>query len=132
MKYIKKIVLMFALAGGLFLAGCPSQPLAPTGVYNGDKVLYVIDQTEDTTFQFLDQFVKYEKANAATVSPGTHAVAEKIRLNAPGYFASLAKVKAAYKAEPTPANRDKIQPIITDIQALLIEATKYFIQPTKS
>lgn len=116
----------------LLVSACGT--LDKTGPYAGDRILYEADQTIATSYAFLDTFVTWEKTNAAglTAQPAIHQVADKIRREAPQWFASAVVLRDAYAREPTPANRQSLAAVLGVIQAALVEATHYMLTAKKS
>jgi hypothetical protein len=110
---------------GCLLAGCGT--LNPAGAYGGDAVLYQADQTISTSFAVLDQFVTWEKSAAPTLvdQPQIHAAAERIRQEAPAWFAHAIAVRDAYAANKTAENAAALNVALAVIQQALTEATTY-------
>lgn len=120
------------LAGALCLSACSSANLAKDGAYNGDKTLYDADVGVATAYDVIDLFLSYDLANKATVSAATHALAEKLRAEAPGYFRSYTAIRQAYVSEPTPENRLKLTGALAVLTAAVAEARAHMVTPLKT
>lgn len=128
---MKKRIQLFVFLSVLFASavsftGCATT-LDPQGVYHGDKVTYVADEVTVSLFEVLDGFTEWELRNRAVLSdrPKVHAFAQKIRTEAPTWFASLSAVKKAYAANPTAANKQAFEQALAVIRAAVTEATIY-------
>lgn len=120
----------FSVLLSLFTSGC-GHVLDKSGPYAGDQILYSADQTIATTYDVLDAFLAWERANEAFVSADVHQAAEDLRKSAPGWFQSATTLRAAYALDPTPENRLKLQNALGILRAALNEATRYMIAVKK-
>ncbi len=121
------------LAGGLMFSatGCATK-VDPAGVYAGDTVLYKADLGEETTYQAIAAFLKWElSARATQKNPEVKAKADYLRANAPRWFQSYATLRAAYVANPTPGNRASLEAALTDATAVLTVVSQYVAPPSR-
>jgi hypothetical protein len=123
----KNLILLLLFAFAAVFTGCQST-LDKSGPYAGDQILYNADQTIATAYDVLDTFVHWEKANQSSLPKSVHDSAEKIRVNAPGWFKSATNLRKAYVAEPTPENRLKLSNAVGILRTALTEATGYLIE----
>lgn len=82
--------------GALSMTGCAS--LAPSSSYDGDKALYIADQTDLAAYKVMHAFVSFEYDNRAALAshPEIKEAADEIRKNAPDWFAKYDKARAVY------------------------------------
>lgn len=112
------------------LLGCRS--LAPDGAYQGDQVLYQAETTIVTSYQLVDTFLKWERANEKLLAqwPEIHRAAAKLRTEYPQWYRTANALRDAYAANPDPATRDKLQTTLALLRTALTEAAGYMTQAT--
>jgi hypothetical protein len=76
--------------------------LDPRGPYQGDQLLYQADQTLVTAYDAIDTFLRYER-DTPNLPPAVHALADKLRANAPGAFRAALAARDAYARFKTDA-----------------------------
>lgn len=138
MKFNRNTYLGLLAICFLFLTACSTPQLAPGGVYQGNTVLYTMDNSIDTSYAFLDLFTKWENDNRVILSkrPEITKAADAIRINAPGWFKSAVACRDAYIASPTDTNQQKFTAALAVLRQAVTEATKYYLEannlkPTK-
>lgn len=117
----------------LFLAGCASS-VDPNGAYNGNVYLYNAESSVVKTYQTFDTFLKFEYDNRAalqSVSPKIKEFADYVRANAPTWKKTFNALDAAYKANPTQENKDKVENMLMLLKATLVQVTAYLATPVK-
>lgn len=119
---------MVALAGaGLTggLTGCAT--LAPAGAYNGDKVLYVADQTDVAAYKVLHAFVTFEYENRAALAahPEIKAAADDIRTHAPDWFARYDRARELYVKARSPETLAAFNAAVAQLKAGVTKATDF-------
>ena len=118
------------IIAGLFLlsvfTGCATT-LSPTGVYQGDTVLYNADIVFNTATTTVDQFLKYELANRGTPAApkGLTQAADKIRGEWPRIHDAYYSARDLYTANKSAANLSSFQKAITDAQGALSIASGF-------
>lgn len=133
-KPSKRTNLLLALAIFLSLStltGCNRATLAPGGVYsaqaNGTNI-YQADLAIVTSYDELDAFVTWEKANHAWLAsnyPPVVASANNIRVNAPHWRDTAVKLRNAYAAISTAANSNAMATAIAVMEAGANQVTNY-------
>ena len=124
----KGAVQALVIAAGLgmtVLTGCGT--LDPAGVYHGDKLLYTADVTLADAYDALHGFVQWEYANRAALAsqPAIRESADRVRAEAPQWFASALAVRDAYAAAPTTANQSALASALAVIQAAVTQAAAW-------
>lgn len=102
----------------------------PAGVYAGDSFLFNSEQAIVTAKESLDVTVKWEHNNRKLLS-GTPAVTkgvDVIRARAPEAFASANRLVAAYKAAPTPENKEALQKALAVVNGLVAEGLQFYLK----
>lgn len=111
------IVMLAILA--LLTVGCASSWLARA------------EQTEMSAFLTLDRFVALEHANSVSlevIAPGSHALAERIRREAPDYLRTYDRALAAYRGSPGEATRAEVERIMAAVAELAASAQAILAQ----
>lgn len=113
----------------LCLLGC-QRTLAPDGAYQGDKALYEAENALVTTHDLLQLFVTWEKDNRESLAsiPEIRKLADRIVDEGPRWFTSANALIEAYKADPSDANKAKMQLSIDLIRAVVREASRYIAE----
>lgn len=113
-------------------AGCGKGTLQPGGAYSGvtasgvtnaapDYAFFLVDSGFDLAYSSIDAAFKFEKDNRAmlwAVSPDIKHTLDKIRPQALAIATEYLRVRAVYKANPTPANLGALQTALAKIQQL--------------
>lgn len=102
-RYLASIFVVAALLGApsvILNTGC-----APSGVVTGDPVVVNSERAIATAFDAVDGFLRWEHSNPAVVTPRVHAVAQKLRAEAPDAFRNAHAVLRAYKQNRTPEQK---------------------------
>jgi hypothetical protein len=131
-----------ALCFGLFVGcggcgtldkGTPDRP-SPYGGVNAsgemktpDRVLFDMDLVLATSYDVLDNFLKWELANRAALagSPEIKKAADKIRLEAPKAFKSAVAIRDAYQQNPSVQTRSDLTRALDVLHAMIAETIKY-------
>lgn len=106
--------------------GCAGT-LSPTGVYNGDKVLYNADLTFNAASATVEAFLKYETANRGTAAApaALTKAADDIRLQWPRIHDAYYTAKDLYTANKSATNLTAFQKAIADAQGALTTASAF-------
>jgi len=75
---------------------------------DADPVLVRAEQTLVVSFETVDAFLRIEHANQAALEalvPGSHQLAEQLRVKAPASFRALDAAIAAYRTNRSPENK---------------------------
>lgn len=129
-NFIALTILALGLLSPVGPTGC-SSTLSPTGVYQGDKILYNADVTITTAYKSFDSFLKWETAFRAVLPVEVSRAADTIRLNAKKWIDSASALREAYASNPTRENRDKLKATLDLIDTALVQAQKYMTRHTK-
>lgn len=118
-------LLFLAGLSAALLTGCGS--LDPSGVYQGDKVLYSADLALGSSYDVLHGFVEWEYQNRSTLTntPAIRHAADQVRTSAPGWFGTALALRAAYHDNPTSANQTALQQALAVVQAAVTQAVGY-------
>lgn len=120
-----------ALTLGLLLTGCahlaPGTPDNPSPY--ADKVLFDAEQATVTGYDLLQVFVSWELNNRAALSkfPAVTKAADKIRAHSEDWIATVNRLRDAYAANPTPANRNALIDGLRVLRQAIAEATSYLV-----
>lgn len=122
---MKCFLLLAILAIGL--TGCGT--LAPQGAYNGDKILYVADQTEVAAYTAVHAFVSFEYDNRAALAahPEIKATADHVRMAAPKLFGDYDTARGLYLAEHSPDSQAGLAAAIAPLQALVTQSASFLL-----
>ncbi len=122
MKKLKKIVIPILMGFTTMLlvgfSGCQTK-LDPAGVYQSDTFLYNADKTISVAKAGLQQFVKWEYDNRATITntwPQVTITADKIRSEAPQMFALVGLARTAYVQVKTSIGNATNSPTLASAQ----------------
>jgi len=124
----KRTLPALVIAAGLSLAaltGCGT--LDPAGVYHGDKPLYTADVALTGAYDALHAFVRWEYENRAALAsqPEIRQAADRVRAQAPQWFASAMALRDAYAATPSTANQSALASALAVIQAAVTQAAAW-------
>lgn len=119
---MKRLFALIALTLTLFTFGCGT--LDPSGVYQGDALLYRTEAVIPTAYSMLHEFVKFEHENRASLPPEVTAAADHIRVNAKGWFTAAFALRDAYAADPSPENRQALENQLKTLRGALTTATQ--------
>lgn len=125
---MKKLIFCLSLFIAIGLSGCGT--LDKSGAYNGDKILYVADQTDVTAYNVIHQFVLFEYENRALLAshPEIKSAADEIRKNAPDWFAKYDQARSLYVTVNTPDNLARFQVAIQVLKDGVAKATDFLFQ----
>ena len=89
----------------------------PTGTFSGEEL--------EVTFSFdaIDAFLRWERANPAVVTPPVHAAAQDLRRKAPDAFRNARAVLRAYKTNRSPEQKALLDTWLATISELARVAT---------
>jgi len=123
---IAVILTLIVLLIGAGCSGCQTT-LDPTGVYQGDIVLYNVDNTLNGAYATMDTFLKWEYDNRAVYAsmPEVKRAADNIRMNGQNWIESAFALRDAYAANPTDENKDKLLAAVAILRTALLESAKY-------
>lgn len=109
----------------MLMAGCGT--LDPTGPYHGDKVLYDADVMIATSYETIHTFVTWEYVNRQSLAskPAIKVAADKMRTDAPRWFATALALRDSYQDNPNDGTRDALQRAVDVLRTAMIESTKY-------
>jgi len=100
-------------------AGC-----APAGAVTGDPVVINSERAIGIAWDTVDGFLRWEKANRSVIPPKVHAVAQKLRAEAPDAFNNARSVLRAYKHNRSPEQKALVDTWIATISELARVATE--------
>ena len=115
-KYVFPVLLLC-----LAVACASVAPGADPLVVNAERSINIAFETVDT-FLFVE---KTHQADLAKVSPGIHAVAERIRGEGPEAFRKARRLIDVYKGARTDENKANFMTAIAFVQALANEVSPY-------
>jgi hypothetical protein len=107
-----------AIVAIAILAGCAS--LHP----GQDPVVVRAEQTTQISFEVLNQFVTWERANEVLVGPDVNRFANEIRLHAPVWFTRVRELTKVYKANRSPENKASLLTAIAVIETAMAQAQR--------
>lgn len=94
------------LIGLFFVSTIPScKRLEPAGVYKNDMLLYTADGIIISSYNVVDEFLKWETANRKSISPEITKFADELRDKYKIWQDSALSIRDAYKDNPTNENR---------------------------
>ena len=105
--------------------GCKSARLDPTGVYQQDLAFYAADSSFNLAYTAIDAAFNFEKANRDALfklDPGIKHAMDKVRPTAATVVQSYIKARAAYIANPIPANLNGLQLTLAQVQTVMATA----------
>lgn len=103
------------------LVGCST--IAP----GNDPVVVRAEQATTSAFDVVDAFLLWEHNHP--VPDNIHAFAEKLRTEAPGWFATARALTKAYKANRTPEKKAALGTALAVLETAVREATHYLARP---
>lgn len=111
----------------LGLAGCGT--LAPQGAYNGDKILYVADQTEVAAYSAVHAFVSFEYDNRAALAAHSEikATADHVRMIAPKLFVDYDTARGLYLAVHSADSQAGLAAAIAPLQTLVTQSASFLL-----
>lgn len=134
---LTRLVALVVCAFALFLTpGCGTPSLEPGGAYSppgqvADLPFEVVDAAFNFSRTAVDAAFHFEQGNRAllwSLNPGIKHTLDSIRPQATAAWLDYAKARAAYKANPVPANLTTLQRILATVQQLT--ATAVAVIPT--
>ncbi len=135
MKKLKNIglafMIMLAFTAVTISTGCASKNLDPTGVYQGDRVLYEAENAINTFHATARTFLVWEKDFRSVLPVKVSRAADFIRLNEQRWLDSAHALHDAYVRTPTVENKDKLQLGINLLRSALNEAAVYMAASEK-
>lgn len=116
----------------IFMTGCGTPRLEQGGAYapvdtNGvataapDYAFFVVDSAYDLAYSAVDSVFTFERQNRAmlwAISPTIKHSLDNLRPQAWGIAVKYAKARAAYMANPVPANLTLLQQLLAEVQQL--------------
>lgn len=122
-RYLASILVGAALLGApsiLLNTGCST----PSGAVQGDPVVVNAEKVIAISFDAIDAFLRWERANPAVVTPPVHAAAQDLRRKAPDAFRNARAVLRAYKANRSPEQKALLDTWLATISELARVATE--------
>ena len=118
--------ILLAIACASF-TGCQTPTAtADSGYISGDPVVVNAEKSIAISFDAIDRFLAWERANRAVSGPEVKAVADRIRKEAPDAFRTARAVLRAYKSNRTPEQRALLQEWVAALNALAARAAVHF------
>lgn len=114
-------VLGLLLCIGSADTGCKAT-LSPGGAYT-DVYLYTSDATVKTSTDAMSAFLKWEKANRATLPPAVIDAAKVMRVEFPKGLQSYAAVRRAYIAAPAATGTKPLDQALAVLSASVTQAS---------
>ncbi len=105
-------------------SGCAT--VAKDGAYRGDKALLAADSSMVASFSVIESFLRYERANRATLPPKTTEEADYFRANARKWRDSYFAMRDAYAVDPSQGNRSAMEKALALIVSGATQAQLYF------
>jgi len=124
-----RLVTLLVLLPALLLVGCGT--LDKTGVYAGDEFLYDTDRAIGLGYETIHSLIVWETANHEYLkanAPDVVKAADKMRSDAPMWFASAYVLRDAYVANPSSAGQTSLKQVLAMIRAAMQEAVRYTTQ----
>ncbi len=125
------MVLATAMLGVGLGVGCANRNLDPTGVYQGDRVLYESENAINTFHKSVVDFLVWEKDFRAVLPVEVSRAADFLRINEPKLLNTAHALHDAYVRTPTVENKDKLQLTINILRSALSEAAVYMTSNKK-
>lgn len=132
-KFLQPLAISLALLGALLAApiGCKHPSLELGGAYAAtntvpDYAFFVADSAFDLAYSTIDAAFKFERDNRALlwkISPDIKHTLDQIRPQASVVTTQYLTVRAAYMANPVPANLTTLQTVLAKMQQLATAAT---------
>jgi hypothetical protein len=104
------------LAGALFCAGCST--VAP----GSDPVVVRAEQVTLIAADTIDAFLRFERANQASLGADVHAVAQSLRHEAPRAIRSARLATKTFKANRSPGNKATMETALAVLNAMAGQA----------
>lgn len=122
MKRLLSFLTCFLLVASPFAilgTGC-----APAGAVSGDPVVVNSERAIGIAFDTVNGFLRWEHQNRAAIPPKVHAVAQKLRAEAPDSFRNARAVLRAYKSNRTPEQKALLDTWLATLSELARVATE--------
>lgn len=122
---MKTIIQMLILATALVVAGCQSRTLDPAGPYGSNQALYEADLAITSSYEVTSAFLRFERANRATMPAAAVQFADRLRVEYPKYHSSALALRDAYAAAPTAASHAALKRTLLLLTTAMTEAAKH-------
>ena len=127
-----RILMLLAVALPTFTAGTlfiGTMSGCMTPIEKGENAALVnFERAQKVAVATLDEFVRFDHANAAVLPASVRVFANRVRTDAPPVIREVRRLTAAYKATPDIATKDNLEAALHRLESLAATARRYMTE----